>query len=164
MPKTNKSKKKIRSNKKKIRRSKSISTSSKKIDNYSKKYQMCIHKKCREYNKLNNELEIEISIIKKSFNNNSIDEIFKKLKKIVNNFEKSTNYKEVRKECQCTTCEKEFRKLYKLLIKELKINKDQLKILKKEAKASSNNVYIDIIDDLLKLLNYSKKELNKNKC
>ena len=125
---------------------------------------MCIHKKCREYNKLNNELETEISIIKKSFNNNSIDEIFKKLKKIVNNFEKSTNYKEVRKECQCTTCEKEFRKLYKLLIKELKINKDQLKILKKEAKASSNNVYIDIIDDLLKLLNYSKKELNKNKC
>ena len=163
MPKSNKSNKSNKS-KKKIRSSKSISSSSKKLDNYSKKYQMCIHKKCREYNKLNNELETEISIIKKSFNNNSIDEIFKKLKKIVHNFEKSTNYKEVRKECQCTTCEKEFRKLYKLLIKELKINKDQLKILKKEAKASSNNVYIDIIDDLLKLLNYSKKELNKNKC
>lgn len=157
MPKSNKSKKKIRI-------SKRISASSKKLDNYSKKYQMCIHKKCREYNKLNNELETELSIIKKSFNTNSIDDIFKKLNKIVKNFEKSTNYKELRKECQCTICEKEFRKIYNLLIKELKINKDELKLLKKAAKASSNNVNIDIIDDLLKLINYSKKELKKNKC
>ena len=158
---TKRTKGKKQTKKKKLTKNKSVI---KNLEKYTKNYEMCVHKKCHEFNELNNELENELILIKSRLNREPIKNILKEYKKIMANFEKSTDYTTLKKECQCNLCDESFNKLNKLLTTEIKKNIDIFKKFKKEIKSSANNEDIKTIDDIVKLLKYIQRELTKSKC
>lgn len=167
MAKSKKNKKKpkiFKSNKLNKLNKNKFNRSIKRLNNYAKKYNSCIKRNCEDFSKLTSELEDELTLIKNRLNNKSSKIILNEYKKVIHNFNKSTNYKKIKKDCECKLCKKSFSKLHKLLIKENKENIELFEEIKKEIKPIATKEDNNTFHNIITLFKYLQKELKKSKC